>query len=83
MLEDFIRSAGDGELIGRSRLESARQVEREKCAQVAEDYKKQISTWTAADDHSPALASQHTAVCAALDEVARRIRKRSDVPRKR
>jgi hypothetical protein len=62
-------------LVGFSRIESAHLAEREKCAQIPEQYIEELKTWTEADDHG---LSDHEkiGVFAALQEVARRIRNR-------
>lgn len=65
--------------IGASRLESARLAERERCAQVPEQYLEEMKTWTHRDDHGESAAAR-ACVVAALGEVARRIRARGDEP---
>lgn len=75
--KDGVLSSRIPRLVGESRLLAARQAENLKCEQVIEQYKKSLSTWTSADDFGPP-AGQLLAVTAALDEVARRIRKRRD-----
>ena len=62
--------------IGKSRIEAARLAEIARCAQVPENYIKELSEWTAADDHGEAPATR-AAVIAALTETARRIRARA------
>lgn len=59
-----------------SLVEDGKLAECEKCAQVADHYIKSLSNWTAADDYH-ASASERAAVIAAVEEVARRIRKRN------
>jgi len=65
--------------IGRSRIEAARLAERERCAQVCDSYRQELSTWTAEDDHGHSRETQQ-AVTAILLEAARRIRARGDAP---
>lgn len=62
--------------VGKSRIEAARLVERSRCADVISSYIKELSTWTAADDHGLDRARRQ-AVVAALMEAERRIRNRS------
>jgi hypothetical protein len=53
--------------------------ERERCAQVCDSYRQELSTWTAEDDYGQSRETQQ-ATAAVLLEAARRIRARGDAP---
>lgn len=66
-------------VVGRSRIEAARQAERERCAGAIDAYRKELAGWTAADDHGQSIETQR-AVAAVLLEAAKRVRARGDAP---
>ncbi|MBZ5578234.1 MAG: hypothetical protein LAP40_16855 [Acidobacteriia bacterium] len=63
--------------IGRSRIVAAKLAECEKCAQVAEQYVKELDqAWTELDDHAPADPEKRASIAAAR-AIATRIRLRN------
>lgn len=63
--------------IGRSRILDGKRAECEKCAQVADNYVKELQqAWTEADDHAPPTAEK-LACIAAAQAIATRIRLRN------